>query len=59
MTRELVILDEDKAYMRTRIAELQAEIQSLGPDFTKYLTNHPKPGTITRHLMRCEIVSRC
>lgn len=33
MTQELVILNEDKAYMRTRIAELQAEIQSLGPEF--------------------------
>lgn len=33
MTRELVILDEDKDYMRRRIAELEKEIQNLGPEF--------------------------
>lgn len=33
MREELVILDEDKAYARQRIAELQAEILSLGPEF--------------------------
>ena len=33
MTRELVILDEDKAFMRRRIAELEKQIQELGPEF--------------------------
>lgn len=33
MKSELIILDEDKAYMRTRIAELEAAIQALGPEF--------------------------
>ena len=33
MREELVILDEDKAYARRRIAELQKEIQELGPEF--------------------------
>ena len=33
MREELVILDEDKVYARTRIAELQREIQGLGPEF--------------------------
>jgi len=33
MQKELVILDEDKEYMRRRIAELQQQIQDLGPEF--------------------------
>lgn len=33
MQKELVILDEDKAYIRRRIAELEKEIQDLGPEF--------------------------
>lgn len=33
MREELVILDEDKAYARTRIEELQKEILDLGPEF--------------------------
>lgn len=33
MTEHLYILDTDKAYARTRIAELEAEIQALGPEF--------------------------
>lgn len=31
--KELIILDEDKAAARRRIAELEAEILSLGPEF--------------------------
>jgi transcription elongation GreA/GreB family factor len=31
--KELIILDEDKAAARQRIAELEAEILSLGPEF--------------------------
>ena len=31
--RELVILDEDKAEMRQRIADLEKQIQDLGPEF--------------------------
>lgn len=31
--KELIILDEDKAYARQRIAELDTEIQGLGPEF--------------------------
>ena len=33
MQKELLILDEDKAWARQRIAELDAEIQALGPEF--------------------------
>lgn len=33
MQKELIILDEDKAWARQRIAELDAEIQALGPEF--------------------------
>lgn len=33
MQKELVILDEDKAWARARIATLDAEIQALGPEF--------------------------
>jgi transcription elongation GreA/GreB family factor len=33
MQKELVILDEDKEYIRQRIAELQQQIQDLGPEF--------------------------
>lgn len=33
MARELIILDEDKAWIRARIAELEREIQALGPEF--------------------------
>jgi transcription elongation GreA/GreB family factor len=33
MTKELVILDEDKAFARRRIADLEAEIRGLGPEF--------------------------
>ena len=33
MQKELLILDEDKAWARRRIAELDAEIQALGPEF--------------------------
>jgi len=33
MQKELVILDEDKAYIRRRIADLEKEIQDLGPEF--------------------------
>ena len=33
MTKELVLLDEDREYARRRIAELQKEIQELGPEF--------------------------
>lgn len=33
MREELVILDEDKAYARARIEELQKEILGLGPEF--------------------------
>ncbi|HEU4715360.1 MAG TPA: hypothetical protein VFS14_00840 [Candidatus Saccharimonadales bacterium] len=33
MREELVILDEDKAYARARIEELQKEILDLGPEF--------------------------
>jgi len=33
MQRELIILDEDKAYARARIAELEQQIQALGPEF--------------------------
>jgi transcription elongation GreA/GreB family factor len=33
MTRELVVLDEDKTYARQRIAELEKEIRELGPEF--------------------------
>lgn len=29
----LIILDEDKTWARTRIAELDAQIQALGPEF--------------------------
>lgn len=31
--KEFIILDEDKAYARTRIAELEKQIQELGPEF--------------------------
>ena len=33
MQKELIILDEDKKYIRQRIAELQQQIQDLGPEF--------------------------
>lgn len=33
MTQELLILEEDKAYAKKRIAELQQHIQDLGPEF--------------------------
>ena len=33
MKKELIILDEDKQYARERIAELEKEIQELGPEF--------------------------
>jgi transcription elongation GreA/GreB family factor len=33
MTKELVLLDQDREYARLRIAELQKEIQDLGPEF--------------------------
>ena len=33
MTDNLYILDNDKVYARSRIAELEAEIQALGPEF--------------------------
>jgi transcription elongation GreA/GreB family factor len=33
MTDNLYILDNDKVYARDRIAELEAEIQALGPEF--------------------------
>lgn len=33
MNEELVILDDDKVYARARIAELQQQIQDLGPEF--------------------------
>lgn len=33
MNEELVILNDDKAYARARIAELQQQIQDLGPEF--------------------------
>jgi transcription elongation GreA/GreB family factor len=33
MQKELIILDEDKAYIRRRIAELEKQIQDLGPEF--------------------------
>lgn len=33
MQKELIILDEDKEYMRMRIAELEKQIQNLGPEF--------------------------
>lgn len=33
MKKELVILDVDKAHARARIAELQKQIQDLGPEF--------------------------
>ena len=33
MKKELIILDEDKQYARERVAELQKEIQELGPEF--------------------------
>lgn len=33
MQKELIILDEDKEYIRQRIAELQQQIQDLGPEF--------------------------
>jgi transcription elongation GreA/GreB family factor len=33
MREELVILDEDKAYVRRRVDELQKEILGLGPEF--------------------------
>lgn len=33
MQKELLILDEDKAWARQRISELDAEIQALGPEF--------------------------
>jgi transcription elongation GreA/GreB family factor len=33
MLKEIVILDDDKAFARARIAELEKEILSLGPEF--------------------------
>lgn len=33
MQKELIILDEDKVYARARIAELEQQIQALGPEF--------------------------
>jgi len=33
MQRELCLLEEDKAYARARIAELEKAIQDLGPEF--------------------------
>jgi transcription elongation GreA/GreB family factor len=33
MHKDLVILDEDKAYARARITELEKAIQDLGPEF--------------------------
>lgn len=33
MQKELIILDEDKAWARARIAELEKAIQNLGPEF--------------------------
>lgn len=33
MQKELVILDEDKQWMKDRIAELDRQIQALGPEF--------------------------
>jgi len=33
MQKEIVILDDDKAFARARIAELEKEILSLGPEF--------------------------
>lgn len=33
MQKELVILDDDKIYARKRVAELEKEIQDLGPEF--------------------------
>ena len=33
MQKELVILDEDKQWMKNRIAELDEQIQALGPEF--------------------------
>lgn len=33
MTRELIILDEDKAWVRARVAELDRAIAELGPEF--------------------------
>lgn len=33
MQKEIIILDEDKAYARRRIAQLQKAIQDLGPEF--------------------------
>ena len=33
MKQQLIILDVDKAYMRTRIQELEAAILALGPEF--------------------------
>ncbi len=33
MQKELIILDEDKAWARARIAELEKAIQDLGPEF--------------------------
>lgn len=33
MKKEMVILDEDKAYARIRIIELERAIQDLGPEF--------------------------
>ena len=33
MQKELLILDEDKVWARRRIAELDTEIQALGPEF--------------------------
>lgn len=34
----LIILDEDKAWARARIAELEAEIMALGPEFRDAFT---------------------
>lgn len=33
MKRDLIILEEDKVWARARVAELDAEIQALGPEF--------------------------
>lgn len=33
MQKELIILDEDKMWAKARIAELEKEIQDLGPEF--------------------------
>jgi hypothetical protein len=58
MQKELIILDEDKAYARARIAELEQQIQALGPEFYEVFNQSSETWHDNAPLMRCVIVNR-